>query len=69
MSEVPQFVKDNIYTLPQECRQRGLTRRELAGLAHVDYDTVKGYARLERRPTRIMYNRIACVFGWRLWHD
>ena len=66
-SDLPTFVRENIYTLPDECRDRGLTYRALAELSKVEYATVKGYARLEKLPTQIMYNRIAKVFDWRLW--
>ena len=66
-STLPAFVRENIYTLPDECRSRGLTYRELSELSKVEYATVKGYARLEKLPTQVMYNRIAKVFDWRLW--
>ena len=66
-SELPVFGRDNIYALPDECRSRGQTYKELAESANVDYATVKGYARLEKLPTQIMYNRLAKVLKWRLW--
>ena len=66
-AELPDFVRDNIYSLPDACRAKGLTYRQLAELAQVDYAIVRGYARLEKHPANSYYNKLAKVFGWQRW--
>ena len=67
MHGVPSDVLEKIDMLPEACRAKGITQRQLSDASRVEMSIIAKYMRHEKWPCRSRYNRIAQVLEWEKW--
>ena len=67
MHGVPSDVLEKIDMLPEACRAKGITQRQLSDASRVEMSIIAKYMRHEKWPCRSRYNRIAQVLEWKKW--
>ena len=54
--------------LQQARLQKGFTLKDVATIADVSIRAIKKYEAGEQLPNRSVYNKLAAIFDWEVWH-
>lgn len=64
---IPEFVRENICSLKNERKKRGLSQKQLAIIADIKSSQISHYENMGIFPEQKNYNKLAAVLNWKLW--
>ena len=64
---VPSFIFDNLLNLFAERMKRNMSLFDIAKVTGIKPYTLRKYEFGNSRPGKTGYNKLAEIFGWRLW--